>query len=223
MVSIVDTNIITLKQVQLATVHTIKRHSVVNGRGMRSQVLSLKSSFDLNKQTMRFQSKMARNEADREDLMQEAVSLVRRIEFQSELFSEPLMAGFNSQGWLFVYLGNDLMYRFDEQGRLRRSFVDGWLYRTQGQTLAVMVRERVFKSGDPIESNLMRQDLSDEQLETFRLQMHANLVLVTECLRAGVVTRQHPAEMSGIADEVEGRIQQVLNSKEFLAPAIVRR
>jgi hypothetical protein len=166
---------------------------------------------------------MARNEADREDLMEEAVSLVRRIEFQSDLFSEPFMAGFNSQGWLFIYLGNDLMYRYDEQGRLRRSFVDGRLYRTQGQTLAVMVRERVLKSGEPVESNLVRQDLSDEQLEAFRLRMHSNLELVTECLRTGIVTRQHPAEMPGIADEVEGRIQQVLNSKEFLAPPIVRR
>ena len=166
---------------------------------------------------------MARNEADREDLMEEAVSLVRRIEFQSDLFSEPLKAGFNSHGWLFVYLGNDLMYRFDEQGRLRRSFVDGRLYRTQGETLAVMIRERVFKSGEPIESNLVRQDLSGEQLETFRLRMHSNLILVIECLRTGVVTRQHPAEMPGIAGEVEARIQQVLNSHEFLAPAIVRR
>ena len=166
---------------------------------------------------------MARNEADREDLMEEAVSLVRRIEFQSELFSKPLMAGFNSQGWLFIYLGNDLMYRFDELGRLRRSFVDRRLYRTQGQTLAVMVRERVFKSGEPIESNLVRQDLSAAQLEAFRLRMHSNLELVAECLRTGVVLRQHPAEMPGIADEVEVRIRQVLNSKEFLAPAIVRR
>ena len=166
---------------------------------------------------------MARNEADREDLMEEAVSLVRRIEFQSELFSESLMAGFNVQGWLFVYLGNDLMYRFDEQGRLRRSFVDGRLYRTQGRTLAVMDRQRVFKSGEPVESNLVRQDLSVEQLEEFRLRMHSNLELVTECLRTGVVTRQHPAETSGIADEVESRIRQVLNLKEFLAPAFVRR
>ena len=166
---------------------------------------------------------MARNEADREDLMEEAVSLVRRIEFQSELFSEPLLAGFNTQGWLFVYLGNDLMYRFDEQGRLRRSFFDGRLYRTQGQTLTVMVRERVFKSGEPVESNLVRQDLSADQLEAFRLRMHSSLELVTECLRTGVVTRQHPAEMPGITVEVEGRIRQVLNSKEFLAPAIVRR
>ena len=86
-----------------------------------------------------------------------------------------------------------------------------------------MDRQRVFKSGEPVESNLVRQDLSVEQLEEFRLRMHSNLELVTECLRTGVVTRQHPAETSGIADEVESRIRQVLNLKEFLAPAIVRR
>jgi hypothetical protein len=166
---------------------------------------------------------MARNESDREDMMAEAVSLVGRIECRSELISEPILAGFNLQGWLFLYIGNDLMYRFDEQGRLRRAYVDGRLYRTQGQTLSVMDRERVLKSGEPVKTTLVRQDLSVDELDAFRLQMHANLNRVSESLRVGVVTRQHPAGMPGITDEVESRIRQVLSASEFLAPAIVRR
>ena len=166
---------------------------------------------------------MARNESDREDMMAEAVSLVRRVEFRSELHSESIIAGFNLHGWLFIYIGSDPMYRFDEQDRLRRAYVDGRLYRTQGQTLAVMDRQRVFESGEPVETNLVRHDLSEEELETFRLRMHSNLKQARECLRIGVVTRQHPAEMPGIAGEVEKRIRQVLDTREFLAPPIVRR
>jgi hypothetical protein len=166
---------------------------------------------------------MARNESDREDMMAEAVSLVRRIEFRSELHPEPMIAGFNSKGWLFVYIGNDPMYRFDEQGRLRRAYVEGRLYRTQGQTLAVLDRRRVFESGDPVETTLVRQDLLADELVTFRLQMHANLMQVSESLRNGVVMRQLPIEMPGIADEVQSRLRQILDTREFLAPAIVRR
>ena len=166
---------------------------------------------------------MARNESDREDMMAEAVSLVRRVEVRSDLFSDSIIAGFNLQGWMFLYIGSDPMYRFDEQGRLRRAFVDGRLYRTQGQTLAVMDRRRVFESGEPVETTLVRQDLSADELEAFRVRMHSNLKQVSESLRIGVVTRQHPAEMPGVADEVESRIQRVLDAREFLAPAIVRR
>ena len=81
---------------------------------------------------------MARNEADREDMMSEAVSLIRRIEYLTPARGAPILAGFNAFGWLFVYVGNDVMYRFDEQGRLRRAFVDGLLYRTEGSTLAML-------------------------------------------------------------------------------------
>ena len=166
---------------------------------------------------------MARNESDREDMMAEAVSLVRRIECRSELFSEPIVAGFNVQGWMFLYIGSDPMYRFDDQGRLRRAFVDCRLYRTQGHTLAVMDRQRTFDAGEPVETTLVRQDLSAVELEVFRLRMHSNLNNVSECLRTGIVTRQHPAEMPGITDEVESRIRLVLDAREFLAPAIVKR
>ncbi len=166
---------------------------------------------------------MARNESDREDMMAEAVSLVRRIECRSELFSEPIIAGFNLQGWMFLYIGSDPMYRFDEQGRLRRAFVDGRLYRTQGQTLAVLDRQRTFDAGEPVETNLVRQDLSAGELTAFRLRMYSQLNLVSECLRIGAITRQYPAEMHGITDEVESRIRLVLSTSEFLAPAIVRR
>ena len=63
---------------------------------------------------------MARNEADHEDLMRDAVSLVKRIECRHSSRPEPAVVGFTLLGWLFVYLGSDPMYRLpDEHGRLR--------------------------------------------------------------------------------------------------------
>ena len=169
---------------------------------------------------------MARQESDREDLMEEAVSLIRRIECESAIHRERLVIGLNSLEWLFVYIGNDLMYRFDESGRLRRAFVDGLLFRTAGGTLASLKRCRTTPAGEadatPV-TTLVRKDLSPEELESFRQKTFRELTLVAESVRNGTVTRQFPAEATGIVDEIQQRISQVLDSKEFLAPAIVRR
>ena len=57
MVSNYNAGIIPLKRALLATVHTIKRHSVDSPQVKRYRVLSLKSLGDLNKQTLGFDPK----------------------------------------------------------------------------------------------------------------------------------------------------------------------
>ena len=169
---------------------------------------------------------MARNEADHEDLMRELVSLVMRVECRQSSGHEPSIAGFNSLGWLFVYLGSDPMYRFDEQGRLRRAFVDGKLLRTTGQTLAIMERHGSSESTNPIhraESTLLRRDLSSAELEAFRKRMRKDLDDLSEVLRTGEITRQHPADDIGLIGQLQKGFRVVLDSREFLAPAIVKR
>lgn len=167
---------------------------------------------------------MARNEADHEDLMRDAVSLVKRIEFRHPSRSEPSLVGFNALGWLFVYLGTDPMYRFDEQGRLRRAFVDGRLLRTEGDTLATMERQRN-SEGDPkvARSTLLRRDLSPSELDAFRARMRRDLVELSEGLVSAAILRQHPADMPQLLDELQSGLRRVLESPEFLAPALVRR
>ncbi len=168
---------------------------------------------------------MARNESDHEDLMSEAVSLVRRIEYRYQSRQEPSVIGFNRLGWLFVYLGSDPMYRFDERGRLRRAFVDHRLYRTTGKTLAVLERHRTESTIDHAaqDSILLRRDLSPAELVDFRDRMRDELEVLKYGLKVGTVLRQHPADLEGIITEVQDSLDHVLTSAEFLAPAIVSR
>jgi hypothetical protein len=169
---------------------------------------------------------MAQNESDREDLMREAVSLIRRIECHSNLTTEPIVAGFNSLGWLFVYSGQDLMYRFDNQGRLRRAFVEGLLFRTHGSVLASLerVRPQTSDSNTKIsETILVRRDLSFEEMVDFRRMMFEHLQIVHSAIKHCTVTRQHPVDVQGLAEEVLQGILRIVDAKEFLAPAIVRR
>lgn len=169
---------------------------------------------------------MARNEADREDLMAEAVSLVKRIECRYPPRTESTVVGLNSLDWLFVYLGQDTMYRFDELGRLRRAFIDGLLYRTEGRTLAVLERRRtsnLAESGSAMKSELLRTDLSADALEAFRQRTRANLRELYDGLSAGVIHHQVPEGMDGIKDEIQQAVRKALDTEQFLAPPLVRR
>lgn len=169
---------------------------------------------------------MAQNESDREDLMGEAVSLVRRIECRAADDSSVSVMGFNELGWLFVYRGHDPMYRFDDQQRLRRAFVDGLLYRTEGKTLAQLTRRRdplTSAPEGPKRTSLVRRDLSVEELDRFRHRMHEELKRVIADLRDGVTTRQFPQDEASLREEILAGLTGVLTSTDFLAPAIVRR
>ena len=129
-------------------------------------------------------------------------------------------------GWLFVYRGADPMYRFDELGRLRRAYVDGLLYRSEGKSLSEIERRRTAVStrpDGPVKTTLMRRDLSEEELERFRARMHQVLRTVGKDLQTGVITRQVPAEAPELLEEILSGLNVVLDSAEFLAPAIVRR
>jgi hypothetical protein len=160
---------------------------------------------------------MARVESDREDLMAEVIALVRRIELQVPGQDQPVIVGFRANGWLSIYFGPDPMYQFDQQGRLRRAFVGGLLYRTQGSTLAQLRRQRT-----DVETTLLRRDLTEVELVEFQSVMlrgisslHGELVD-----RKVVLLRQVPAEDDPLIDDLAARLDRVLKSPEFLAPPI---
>lgn len=160
---------------------------------------------------------MARVESDREDLMAEAVALVRRVELRTPGRDETVVVGFRANGWLSIYLGPDLMYQFDEQGRLRRAFIDGLLYRTQGTTLAQLRRER-----SDVETTLLRRDLTESELTEFRSVMLVAIASLRDqwVQRLIVISRQVPAEDELLLDELAAGLDRVLNSPTFLAPSI---
>lgn len=162
---------------------------------------------------------MARTESDREDLLREAVALVRRAEFVGPDEAALLVIGFRETGWLSIYFGQDLMYQFDELGRLRRAFADGLLFRTQGQTLAQLRRER-----NEVETALVRRDLDAASLQEFRDQVHERVHRLRDSLQDGQlnILRQIPAGDSDFVADVLAAITKVLDTPEFLAPAIRR-
>lgn len=109
---------------------------------------------------------MARHESDREDLMREATGLPRRVSLALPGSAEPVVAGFRRSGALSVYFGPDPVYQFDAAGGLRRAYADGFLYRTQGSTLARLERQR-----SEAAVTLSRHDLAPPELAAFLQSM----------------------------------------------------
>jgi siderophore synthetase component len=134
---------------------------------------------------------MARQEAEREDLMAEATALRERIEYAIEGLAEPIIAGFRQSGQWSLYFGSDPVYHFAADGALRRAFCAGDLYRTQGTTLARLRRARAAN-----EVQLVRHDLTPAELAQFISRMHEHLAMLKQALETGSaqITRQVPED-----------------------------
>ncbi len=163
---------------------------------------------------------MARNESDREDLIREAVGLPDRAEWSVPSQSEPVVTGIKRNGSLCLYLGADPVYQFDPEGRLRRAFVDGFLYRTQGSTLARIHRERT-----ETESNLIRYDLDVAEVDTFLNTMRSTLQTLRDELAGGEASLIRSVERDPAAGlpNFSQLIGDVLEATPPLAPAIPGR
>ncbi|MBI5757549.1 MAG: hypothetical protein HZA46_03400 [Planctomycetales bacterium] len=134
---------------------------------------------------------MARNEADREDLMREAVALTRRVEFRLPGENEPVVVGIRDNGCWSVYFGGDPVFHFDAEGRLRRAFVEGHLFRSQGTGLSRLSRLRSERK-----SNLLRYDLSPQELADFWSASGPRLCRLADAVRDGTarVQKQIPRD-----------------------------
>lgn len=95
--------------------------------------------------------------------MAEAIALSPRVAFSIPGFSDEIVAGRRSDGRWSVYFGGDPVYHFDADGRLRRAFLDGQLYRTEGQTLSRLTRQE-----SSTETVLLRHDLTESELTGFQ-------------------------------------------------------
>ncbi|WP_010584264.1 hypothetical protein [Schlesneria paludicola] len=169
---------------------------------------------------------MIPDEHGREDVMREAVSLTQRVELRFPGREDPVVLGFNDLGWLFVYPGRDAMYRFDDQGRLRRAYVEGLLYRTSGQTLAELTRQHEpITSDSDIRSQtiLVRRDLTVDELDVFRMHTLELIEALHRSVHDATVIRQVPDDRSTGREQFAQGLKRVLDAKSFLAPAIVRR
>lgn len=159
---------------------------------------------------------MARVESDREDMLGEATAYPRRVEFRIPDCSDVCFAGLRSTG-TSLYVGGDPVYHLDAEDRLRRAFVDGDLYRTQGTTFARLRRERI-----AAETNLLRHDLDVGELSAFLATAHSVLAGIAGAVRDGTATvlRSVPEEDDHVLADVSERFRRHLELGQPLAPAI---
>ncbi len=162
---------------------------------------------------------MARNEANREDLIREAVALTERAEFRINGSIELVTIGFRTTRAMSVFIGQDPVYQFDPEGRVRRAFVDGFLFRSQHTTLARMVRERT-----ETQTLLVRTDLNESELADFRSRMLSVLQSLQQSIMNGsaVISRSVPSDIN-LVPQVVSAIELALSASPWLSGEIRRR
>jgi hypothetical protein len=162
---------------------------------------------------------MARQEQDREDLMREAVALVDRVELSVDGSDQLVTIGFRSNSAMSIFFGQDPVYQFDPEGRLRRAFVDGLLYRSQHNTLAMLERKRTAD-----QTLLLRRDLDPEKLVAFRETMQNSLEILQQNLNAGqfTIVRSIPVAADHIL-QIQSMIGIIRDASPWLSSAINRR
>jgi len=162
---------------------------------------------------------MTRNESDREDLIREAVALPERTELRVAGFDEPVTIGFRANSAMSVFIGQDPVYQFDPDSRLRRAYVDGFLYRSQLQTLAQLQRVRTDS-----ETQLLRHDLTADELAAFRELMVSRLRMLHCQMTSGlaIALRTVPEQLD-LLPKIVIALSSVIHSAAWLSPEIRRR
>lgn len=169
---------------------------------------------------------MARTESDKEDLIRDATALVERAELVCDHDETLITIGFFRDGRCTVYLNQDPFYQFDSEGRLRRAYENGLLYRSQTDTLSSMVRERSSDAdGNPQSVTLSRRDLDASELHEFLTRMHGYLRPLRDHIAASRYTVRRAVTADG---DLPGQTLTMLNrvvdrDRDFIAaPAAPR-
>lgn len=151
---------------------------------------------------------MARHRSDREDLMAEAVTLTPRVSFRVADSDLELIAGLRTDGRLSLFFGSNEAFHFDGEGALRRAFIEGRLFRSQGTTLARLTRDE-----QPHQTVLLRHDLNDEELSEFRLSLQERLThLIRQISENRVTTLQHIPDDLDFLPDLASLLQGIVQS-----------
>lgn len=160
-----------------------------------------------------------RHESDREDIMREATGMRRRVSLSVQGLPEPIVAGFRSNGFFSIYFDQDPVYQFNDQGQLRRAYRGGFLFRTQGTTLAKLERVRT-----ETQTVLQRTDLNSIEFAKFLAEMKRFLRQLCEAGSANniVVHEVIPTE-SELLPKVLTASELALDCSQPLADALPTR
>lgn len=147
---------------------------------------------------------MARQEADREDLLREATALVERAELCVAGMAEPVVVGFRRDGAGSVYFGGDPVFQFNSLGELRRAFCGGRLLKAERGGMVALNRQRT-----ATEVQLVRHELSAAETAAVLQTLAENVVHLRDALARGdySVTGQVPPHA-----DIVGRICDWLES-----------
>ncbi len=153
---------------------------------------------------------MARDRHDREDLLAEAKALVERIALRSAGFDAEIVVGFRSDHSASFYFGQDRVYQFTSDGRLRRAFVGQLLYKAEQGRLVALQRE---PSAEAV--LMIRRDLDAAEQAGFLGAMQADLETLHHALAKQhyeVIGQQPadgdlPARICCWLDEFDGRFE----------------
>ncbi len=149
--------------------------------------------------------------------MREATALTRRAELTVRRETEPIVLGFRRTGLLSVYFGQDPVFQFDVQGRLRRAFAGGLLFRSEGTTLARLQRSRT-----ALATELVRHDLSPAELDAFRESAANRLRTLVDDLNHSrfQVTATSPEGDERLIADVAAFLERALAEGIRLSPAV---
>ena len=169
---------------------------------------------------------VARQESDKEDLIRDATALVERAELICDGSPTLVTIGFFRDGRCTVYFEQDPFYQFDSEGRVRRAYENGFLYRSQASTLARMDRHRPTNAdGETEKVILQRFDLTEIELIDFRERM---LGLIRS-LRDSIQNRQYTVQRAVTPDgnipaQTLTLLKMVTQQKaDFIAPPAAPR
>jgi hypothetical protein len=136
---------------------------------------------------------MARDEADREDLLVEATALVERIELAPVQPSDAtgvvldmaeaddrIVAGFRTGGALSIFFGGDFVFQFNAAGELRRAYVSGRLFKAVRGRMVSLERQRAENV-----VQLYSRALTESDQAEFIEAMQARLRLLCADIEAG--------------------------------------
>jgi hypothetical protein len=159
---------------------------------------------------------MARDEADRENLLREATALVERIELRVSNSEQSVVIGFRPCGAASFFLGSDPVYQFNSAGQLRRAFVDGLLYKAERGGLVSLRRDRSASA-----TRLMRRDLSAAAQTEFLATAQHQLNHLAEALDHGnyEIVGQVPSK-ANVLKRVRESLTRVTQIQVALSPRV---
>ena len=154
---------------------------------------------------------MAINRAARENLMRDATAYTRRLMLRSAQSDERILIGLRQQGGWSIYFGEDPVYQFNDQCKVRRvhganqsyAATDGKLYWLQRNQLGGRVEIQRTYSADT-----ERRMLADclQRLQELAARMLSNSVEIVERL---------PVDDREIAEDVAKMIRKTVQHLEI--------